>query len=569
MYLSRSNDKIYVNIILKGKLYMSKIKQFRKGCVDVPEKRAGFIREFIKEDTAVDKPSIGFRILDVILRHKRPIKSNTQTVIDELENYIKTYKNDDIFRILLDSIDSSKQSEVQQIVDTYIDSLKAKTLKYNHDIVEQICPKVDLDKSKRMNRVLCYLTLQSIKDLYRNNESLKESLDISSVDENLKNYYDLFTIVGKNERDDYKGQDFGHYAKETFTMDYFVSFFKALVEKVNIKNGSWSLNEWQEFLENKSGKEIGTLFALETMKGRAGKNNEIDSLFNIFIKKKKKEFLQWNIFNCDSEKYLEEKYKRRCTESFFKGDRDAEKYRAMRKHYYLYTDNDLEVYTTLVDELIERQKDKNVRYIDMKFVGKGITSNVVKIGDYVLKTGTDRKTEHMPNHKRILQPIIREKNENLFFEVADAVDVGAPMEVVDKVFEETLEDGYAWIDPCQRNIGRLRRKNTARNYIYRKAENGYVIDETESDVRATSLYGSVKGDPLEAGEYVIIDTDAVIDLNNISKDGMPKIEGIIGRQIKRRNLTRKAAAMIMKKYNSLSEEKESLAKQSEQNDIDI
>ena len=96
-----------------------------------------------------------------------------------------------------------------------------------------------------------------------------------------------------------------------------------------------------------------------------------------------------------------------------------------------------------------------------------------------------------------------------------------------------------------------------------------MVDETESDVRATSLYGSIKGDPLEAGEYVIIDTDAVIDLNNISKDGMPKIEGIIGRQIKRRNLTRKAAAMIMKKYNSLSEEKESLAKQSEQNDIDI
>ena len=83
-------------------------------------------------------------------------------------------------------------------------------------------------------------------------------------------------------------------------------------------------------------------------------------------------------------------------------------------------------------------------------------------------------------------------------------------------YEELLRDGIVWYDASVNNIGKLRRKNVPRHTIQRKVktEEGekYIDDESSSSEINTNMYGNIEGEPLEAGEYVILDTDFIYDL---------------------------------------------------------
>lgn len=63
------------------------------------------------------------------------------------------------------------------------------------------------------------------------------------------------------------------------------------------------------------------------------------------------------------------------------------------------------IIATMVDELV---KSENKRYIDIDEIGSGSISNVYKIGEKIIKVGEKRRTYEIPNHSRILQPLVRE-----------------------------------------------------------------------------------------------------------------------------------------------------------------
>ncbi len=271
-----------------------------------------------------------------------------------------------------------------------------------------------------------------------------------------------------------------------------------------IPNISWSNDEYKKFLGLCIGRDINIPLAFMIIDAKKGLDPELDDIFNDFLVNHKDEYMEWCIY----------------------GDNGYYDYKFQDKK--LYTDNDIEVYSMIVKELMKRQSDKNIRYIDIRNSGNGSTSSTVMIGDYIIKTGLGRYENTIPNHRRILQPIIREYNENAFFEVTDVVDMDVTQDELKQVYYELLRDGFAWTDPSIENIGRLRRKNIPRHGIQkvvRSYEGDSIFDDlSSSDENATNITGSVKDEPLDRGDCVIIDTDLIFDLRTIGKSKFESIQ---------------------------------------------
>lgn len=271
-----------------------------------------------------------------------------------------------------------------------------------------------------------------------------------------------------------------------------------------IPNISWSNDRYKTFLDLCLRADIDIPLAFLIIDAKKGSNPELDDIFNNFLVNHKDEYMEWCIY----------------------GDKGYYDYKFQNKK--IYTDNDVKVYSIIVDELIKRQSDKNVRYIDIRNSGNGSTSSAVMVGDYIVKSGLGRYENDIPNHRRILQPIIRGYNENAFFEVADVVDMDVTPEELNQVYYELLSDGIAWTDPGMGNIGRLKRKNIPRHNVQKvvKSYEGESIfdDLSSSDENATNMTGSIQGDDLDKGECVIIDTDLIYDLRKIDRAKLDSIQ---------------------------------------------
>ncbi len=279
--------------------------------------------------------------------------------------------------------------------------------------------------------------------------------------------------------------------------------------RYGIKAVKWSIDEYKTFLELSQRNEIDVALAFAIIEKEKKKSPELDELFNKFIENNKESFAIWCLSNRSYERYLELKNGIACGKAKYSGP-----------YFEIeYTENDIEMFRRFIDELMLRQKDKQLRYIDVEGLNGGGFSIVNKVGEYIIKTGIERNNVKIPNHRLILQPIIRMKNENAFFEVCDAVDTSkSTKEDADKIFDEMLEDGYAWNDPDASNVGTLLRPNYARTGIEKKIETDegtkYIEDTSGPGEVATNMVGD-SVDILPPGEKVIIDTDVVYDLRNV------------------------------------------------------
>ncbi len=169
----------------------------------------------------------------------------------------------------------------------------------------------------------------------------------------------------------------------------------------------------------------------------------------------------------------------------------------------------------IIDELLKRA-DNSKNMDAVKQVGEGFFSVAYRIGDKVFKVGK-RANPVIQNHRRILQPIVRRKigdeyDEDNFIEIQNLVDTSwykkMKSEDIHKVllniYSELRDDGLVWVDVKPENIGKLLRPNTTHEFDLRNKE----INPPE---RATGIIGKNKGEPLQAGEYVIIDSDLIYE----------------------------------------------------------
>lgn len=156
----------------------------------------------------------------------------------------------------------------------------------------------------------------------------------------------------------------------------------------------------------------------------------------------------------------------------------------------------------VVEELLENEK---ANYHDIEYLDSGFYSNVYKIGDKVLKIGSERKAFNIPNNKYFLKPIYRQNIRSLdsncvlfCIEITECVNTdNITEEDVYTVYKELRDQGLVWVDCKRSNLGRLKKDN--RIYFdgitqVSKNSTGYLDDNNEV---------------LKKGELVIIDNDYI------------------------------------------------------------
>lgn len=172
-------------------------------------------------------------------------------------------------------------------------------------------------------------------------------------------------------------------------------------------------------------------------------------------------------------------------------------------------------------------KHENVSLNDITFAGGGKTSSNIKIGEYILKVGRVRRTKEFRNSSRILQPVIRREIEmsdgdKMFIEVQNEVNAewykeekNEIFEVMYQVYKDIRDEGLIWSDINFKNIGKLLKDNKVNYTTSVHDKNGNKVDsEIIPDESATGLKGKPKK-VLKAGDYVLLDTDFVFDVNDL------------------------------------------------------
>lgn len=181
---------------------------------------------------------------------------------------------------------------------------------------------------------------------------------------------------------------------------------------------------------------------------------------------------------------------------------------------------------TVIDELLE-QTGEDSRMEDVKKIGEGYYSTTYKVGNYALKIGMGRNNYTIPNHRRILKPIVRTKigtgflQKNATNETAEFMEVQNLIEtqwwenmteeeieqVLFDIYSELRNDGLIWVDVKKDNIGKLLKSNTSHVFYL-------DIDEKKKEIQpdgeSIGVLGEEKGDTLKEGDYVIIDSDYIL-----------------------------------------------------------
>lgn len=175
---------------------------------------------------------------------------------------------------------------------------------------------------------------------------------------------------------------------------------------------------------------------------------------------------------------------------------------------------------TLQILLRELLNSEHKRFSDMRKVGAGVYSNMYQIGTKIIKVGAPRQTHKIPNHRRILQPIVRKELTNEMgapigsIEVTDEVDTSKETlskiteEDLYKIYKELRVDGIVWGDPKIDNLGVLKREN-------KPTLNGKDFYVASNSVGFRS---EIFPKPLQKGDFVITDLDYLYYENDKDKN---------------------------------------------------
>lgn len=186
-----------------------------------------------------------------------------------------------------------------------------------------------------------------------------------------------------------------------------------------------------------------------------------------------------------------------------------------------------EILQQMIAKLIEELcTHENLEIEDIKYGGSGFYSFNIKIGDYILKLGDDRRTEYIPNDKRIIKPLLRQQTNienkkdvpNMFLEIQNVVDTSWYYDLEENeikeqlyiIYKELRDRGIIWTDIKPQNVGKLLKPNKENFEIKVLNENGEIEKkELQSSNYAVSAIGDMPDEILNIGELVIIDTDYI------------------------------------------------------------
>lgn len=165
---------------------------------------------------------------------------------------------------------------------------------------------------------------------------------------------------------------------------------------------------------------------------------------------------------------------------------------------------------TLSAIFADLMESENKQLSELEYIGEGSYSVVLGIGNKIIKVGYERQNYSMPNHRRILQPIMR-SNYTVdgkiiaCFEVTTRArmltddEINKNQGILYDLYKELRDDGIVWTDIDWENIGVLLEDNVT-------TLNGKKFEVNNSSMGFVS---EKNGEPLKKGEVVIIDTDYI------------------------------------------------------------
>ena len=184
------------------------------------------------------------------------------------------------------------------------------------------------------------------------------------------------------------------------------------------------------------------------------------------------------------------------------------------------------IFQIIIDELLE-QSGEDASINDIKQQGQGSFSTAYRVGNYILKFGDIRNNITIPNHRRILQSILKTEVKEHYFtskmtninasciEVQNLVEKDwckdmsheEINEILFQIYSDLRDEGLLWLDIKPSNVGRLLKPNTSNVlFVDIDGKTKQIISHEDGN----GLVGKVKGKPLKEGDYVIIDNDFII-----------------------------------------------------------
>jgi len=335
------------------------------------------------------------------------------------------------------------------------------------------------------------ISLYSIEQMFKNEK--KSFFNNENIEKLIgDNFPDIMQCIGRGNVDSLVNTLYAHDSMKSFfeqvktikcildNVEY--DDFNLIVNQSDIKEQAQDFihNNFDYVLKNYPIKKIVPIY--ERMELNQGELSKIEKYFN----GKKQEFLSETLTKTLS----------------LKGNVDEKQLNTL-----------LGIATKVVDNTLEKE---NCKITDIKILMSGAFSNVLRIGDTIIKVGIPRKTFNIPNDKRILQPHLRRDLSEDFgveatIEVSDRVDTDISLseDEMYEIYKDMRSRGVVCGDFKYDNIGKLIKPNTPRN----KVSNGMVGEVNET---------------LDVGEYVLIDTDFIYreddpDLN-LSSDLSRKFE---------------------------------------------
>lgn len=156
----------------------------------------------------------------------------------------------------------------------------------------------------------------------------------------------------------------------------------------------------------------------------------------------------------------------------------------------------------IINELFKASgKEPNVE--EIKKIGNGHFSSAYQVGNYVLKEGRNRSYCEIPNHRRIMQPIIRKmfesnkkiwrnEKEDYFIEVQNIADTECWKDMTEEqidgilfeIYSDLRDSGIIWFDITEKNAAKLLKPNKP-NFYYLDIDG--KKKEIRPDIKATGL----------------------------------------------------------------------------------
>lgn len=175
-----------------------------------------------------------------------------------------------------------------------------------------------------------------------------------------------------------------------------------------------------------------------------------------------------------------------------------------------------DIYAKTLNYIIRETLDEtHTDYTDIRYLDEGVFSQVYQIGDKVLKIGSELHKYRIPNHRRLLQPLIRTNYTledgkvfssfqlfplgNTYFSSEEKTD-----DKLYEVYKDCRKDGIILLDIKWKNLCKLLSDNVT-------TWKGKRVKISPDSV---GLEGEAKGSPLKSGNIVYDDLDLIYREND-------------------------------------------------------